>query len=120
MDNVDKSLICPHYPQKPFLITYIDGLIVPIFLATNLGLTIFFLFCKKNHDWWYTCGVLLLIFNVFTWWLPLSPLLYPERVIPLALIPMPFVLIKWLTNINKPLFRYVSCTFLIISTLATW
>lgn len=74
---------------------------VVFFVITNLGLSFCFLWKKGSGEGWYLFGVIVLLLNVFVWWLPFSFLLYPERIIALVLMPVPMVIFLCWMKLNK-------------------
>lgn len=105
--------------QFPGLVSLHEWLVLPVFIITQIGIAIFFMWKKGSEDWWYLAGTFLLLTNVFVWWLPFSFLLYPERVILLALIPTPFILLLWWQDIRSFKMKIIA-VLLVIVGVGTW
>jgi hypothetical protein len=114
-----------HLGLDPFALRYVWGLHQqeliewsgignPIrFIQNTLGAHFFFLYLaalailifRRSRSIWVhglsVAGIGILILNAQHWWLPLSPVLYPKRVVLLLLIPASVAIAEVLTSMAK-------------------
>lgn len=93
----------------------------PLFDFSIAGLIVS-LFVKNKYKYWFYLSlftIFVIILNSRYWFLPLSPLLYPDRTVTVALVPISFFAAFFLSNIQALLKKFggVAFSYLVILIL---